>query len=173
MTGGAVDSFKQLQSNRAQLQEDRLRVQQESFRLARLDTEQTGYDRMIADDNARRASHSQIIAGPGDRIGVGSRSIARNRTSGSASNGDVLAANFAQTQADALDNARIGLTHQTRDAAQVSANRLGATSTDIRRRKRDAKLLLDFAQNAEQQGDGQNKRPKNRQSRRQRHNEYS
>ena len=136
---------------------------------------------MIANDNARRASRSQIIiAGPGDRIGVGARSIARNRTSGSASDGDVLAANFAQTQADALDNARIGVAHQIRDAAQVSANRLGATNTEIRRRKRDAKLLLNFANLAtrrhpvqEQQGDGQSKRPKNRQSRRQRHSEYS
>ena len=73
---------------------------------------------MIANDNARRASRSQIIiAGPGDRIGVGARSIARNRTSGSASDGDVLAANFAQTQADALDNAQIGVAHQIRDAA--------------------------------------------------------
>ena len=115
---------------------------------------------MIANDNARRASRSQIIAGPGDRIGVGARSIARNRTSGSASDGDVLAANFAQTQADALDNARIGVAHQIRDAAQVSANRLGVTNTEIRRRKRDARLLLNFAQNAEQQGDGQRKRPK-------------
>jgi hypothetical protein len=146
-SGGAVDSFEQLQSRSSQLT-GMLQSQQEALRVARLNMNQSGYDRMLARDSARRAHRSQVIAGSGDRPGVGSRPIARTRTSGVASDGNVLAAHAAQAQADAADTARFNAARQIRDAAQLTANRLGATNAAIRRRKREAGLLLNFAQNA-------------------------
>ena len=147
-SGGAVDSFGQLQSRSSQLTA-MLQSQREALRVARLNMNQSGYDRMLARDSARRAHRSQVIAGSGDRPGVGSRPIARTRTSGVASDGNVLAAHAAQAQADAADTARFNAARQVRDAAQLTANHLGATNAEIRRRKREAGLLLNFARNAD------------------------